>query len=186
MGSLPSIEELTKNVQNLIDKDNAADDIVEVKEEEGNKLTLLQEEEQEIKEEKVVADTKSESLARMSFVKLLQEFGERNVVGTNEKVSTIVAGWNEAAKMFVAQASHEELQDVKDSLLRLIRWNGKCCPYPVHKAAKIGAVKLMEFLLRTSFDMNTKGDFEGTAWHYACLTGKTETAQLIIETSKEF
>ena len=59
--SLPSIEELTKNVQNLIDKDNAADDIVEVKEEEVNKLTLLQEEEQEIKEEKVVADTKSES-----------------------------------------------------------------------------------------------------------------------------
>ena len=60
--SLPSIEELTKNVQNLIDKDNAAD--VEVKEEvnkiEEKPLTLLLNEAQEIKEEKV-ADTKSES-----------------------------------------------------------------------------------------------------------------------------
>ena len=52
----------------------------------------------------------------MSVIKLLQEFAERDVVGTNEKVSTIVAGWKEAAKVFVAQASLEELQEVKDSL----------------------------------------------------------------------
>ena len=58
----------------------------------------------------------NESLARMSFVKLLQEFGDRDVEYTDEKVSTIVAGWNEAAKMFVAQASLEELQEVKSSL----------------------------------------------------------------------
>ena len=58
----------------------------------------------------------NESLAKMSVIKLLQEFAERDVVGTNEKVSTIVAGWKEAAKVFVAQASLEELQEVKDSL----------------------------------------------------------------------
>ena len=128
----------------------------------------------------------NESLARMSFVKLLQEFGDRDVEYTDEKVSTIVAGWNEAAKMFVAQASLEELQEVKGSLQNLLGKNGKCCSYPVHEAAKIGAVKLMEFILRTSFDMNTK-DIDGwTAWHLACSNGQTETAQLIIESSKDF
>merc|ERR1711860_429818 len=128
----------------------------------------------------------NESLAKMSFVKLLQEFGDRDVLGRNEKVSTIVAGWNEAAKMFVAQASLEELQEVKDSLLRLLSRNGKCCYDPVHEAAKIGAVKLMEFILRTSFDMNAKNNRGWTAWHAACYNGQTETAQLLIKSSKDF
>ena len=122
----------------------------------------------------------------MSFVKLLKEFGDRNVEYTDEKLSTIVAGWNEAIKMFVAQASLEKLQEVKDSLQKLASWNGTCCYDPVHEAAKIGAMKLMEFVLRTSFDMNTKGDCGWTAWHLACSTGKTETAQLIIRSSKDF
>jgi len=128
----------------------------------------------------------NESLARMSFLKLLQEFGDRDVEYTDEKLSTIVAGWNEAAKMFVAQASLEELQEVKVSLLRLARGTGKCCYYPVHEAAKIGAVKLMEFILRTSFDMNAKYHFGRTAWHLACYYGQTETAQLLIQSSKDF
>merc|ERR1711860_3146 len=128
----------------------------------------------------------NESLAKMSFVKLLQEFGDRYVLRRNEKVSIIVAGWKEAAKMFVAQASLEELQEVKDSLLRLLSRNGKCCPYPVHKAAEIGAVKLMEFILRTSFDLNTKNNYGWTALHLACYIGKSETAQLMIQSSKEF
>merc|ERR1711860_359330 len=128
----------------------------------------------------------NESLARMSFVKLLQEFGDRNVEYTYKKVSSIVAGWKEAAKMFVAQASLEELQEVKYSLLRLARGNGKCCKYPVHEAAKIGAMKLMEFILRTSFDMSAKDYYGRTAWHWACRNGKTETAQLLIQYSEEF
>ena len=70
----------------------------------------------------------NESLARMSFLKLLQEFGERDVQGTNEKVSTMFAGWKVAIKTFVAQASLEELQEVKNSLLRLARGTGKCWP----------------------------------------------------------
>merc|ERR1711860_443503 len=85
-----------------------------------------------------------------------------------------------------AQASLEELQEVKDSLLRLARWNGKCCRYPVHEAAKIGALKLMEFILRTSFDMNTKDTYGNTAWHLACREGQTETDQLLIKSSKDF
>merc|ERR1711860_184797 len=121
-----------------------------------------------------------------SFVKLLQEFGDRDVEYQYVKVSTIVAGWNEAVKMFVAQASLEELQEVKDSLLRLARGTGKCCYDPVHEAAEIGATKLMEFILRTSFDMNTKNNYGWTAWHYACRNGQTETAQIIIKSSKDF
>merc|ERR1711860_426981 len=121
-----------------------------------------------------------------SFVKLLQEFGDRDVEYQYVKVSTMFPGWNEAIKMFVAQASLEELQEVKDSLLRLARGNGKCWPYPVHQAAKIGAVKLMEFILRTSFDMNAKDDFRRTALHLASIYGKTETAQLLIQSSKDF
>jgi len=135
----------------------------------------------------------NESLARMSFVKLLQEFGDRDVERPpwkkeeeEVKVSAIVAGWNEAAKMFVAQASLEELQEVKDSLLRLARGTGKCCYDPVHEAAEIGATKLMEFILRTSFDLNTKNNYGWTAWHLACSNGQTETAQIIINSSKDF
>merc|ERR1711860_287547 len=121
-----------------------------------------------------------------SFVKLLQEFGDRDVEYQYAKVSTMFPGWNEAVKKFVAQASLEELQEVKDSLLRLARGNGKCCYDPVREAAKIGAVKLMEFILRTSFDMNTKDGFERTALHFACSNGQTETAQLLIKSSKDF
>jgi len=128
----------------------------------------------------------NESLAKMSFVKLLQEFGDRDVLRRNEKVSTIVAGWNEAVKMFVAQASLEELSEVKGSLQNLLGKNGKCCSYPVHEAAKIGAMKLMEFILRTSYDLNTKNRYGSTAWHCACRYGQTETAQLLTESSKEF
>merc|ERR1711860_34850 len=128
----------------------------------------------------------NESLAKMFFLKLLKEFGDRNVEYTDEKLSTIVAGWNEAAKMFVAQASLEELQEVKDSLLRLARGTGKCCEDPVTEAAGIGAVKLMEFILRTSFDMNTKDHYGRTAWHWACREGQTETAQLLIKSSIDF
>merc|ERR1712004_871881 len=135
----------------------------------------------------------NESLAKMSFLKLLQEFGDRDVERLpwkkeeeEVKVSAIVAGWNEAAKMFVAQASLEELQEVKDSLLRLTRGTGKCCFDPVHKAAEIGAVKLMEFILRTSFDMNTKAHNGRTAWHWACEYGQTETAQSLIKSSIDF
>jgi len=129
----------------------------------------------------------NESLAKMSFVKLLQEFGDRDVEYQYVKVSTMFPGWKEAIKMFVAQASLEELQEVKDSLLRLAIGTSKCCEDPVQEAAQIGAVKLMEFIIRTECDMNATGrtNYYGrTAWH--CAIGQTETAQLIIQSSKDF
>ena len=58
--------------------------------------------------------------------------------------------------------------------------------YPVHEAAKIGAMKLMEFIFRTSFDLNAKDNHGRTAWHWACINGQTETVQLIVQSSKDF
>jgi len=133
-----------------------------------------------------VSELWNESLERIALIKFLQEFGDRDIENTNEKVSAIVAGWKNAAKEYGFQASLENLQKVKDSLQNLLRENGECCKYPVREAAKIGAVKLMEFMLRTSFDMNAKDDFGSTALHLACIYGQTETAQLIIKSSKEF
>ena len=145
-----------------------------------------------------VSELWNESLERIALVKFLQEFGDRVVVHVQKpweyepepdpevKVSSIVAEWKKAAKEYGFQASLEDLQKVKGSLQNLLRENGKCCQYPVHEAAKIGATKLMEFILRTSFDMNTKDYYGRTAWHEACSNGQTETAQLIIQSSKEF
>merc|ERR1712004_651708 len=133
-----------------------------------------------------VSELWNDSLERIALIAFLQEFGDRDVEYTNEKVSAIVAGWKKAAKEYGFQASLENLQKVKDSLQNLLRENGECCKYPVHEAAKIGAVKLMEFILRTSFDMNTINNYGMTAWHLACSYGQTETAQLLIKSSTEF
>jgi len=133
-----------------------------------------------------VCKTWNESLRRMSDVKFIQEFGERNVLTTNIKVSTLFPGWKNAAQKYGVQASMGDLEEVKDSLKKLAEGKGKCVEYPVHKAAINGYVKLMEFILKTSFDMNTKDGKGCTAWHWACTYDQTETAQLIIKNSKEF
>merc|ERR1712029_556248 len=111
----------------------------------------------------------NESLRRMSDVKFIQEFGERNVLNTNLKVSTLFPGWKNAAQKYGVQASMGDLEEVKGSLKKLAEGKGKCVEYPVHKAAINGYVKLMEFILKTSFDMNTKDRFGRTAWHWALM-----------------
>ena len=133
-----------------------------------------------------VSELWSESLDRIALVKYYQEFGDRYVEYTNQQVSTIIAGWKIAVKKFGSQTSIEDLREVKDSLQNLVGENGECCYGPVHQAARNGAVKLMEFIIKTSFDMNVEDDDGNTAWHEACKYGRTETAQLIIQYSKDF
>merc|ERR1712062_801840 len=129
----------------------------------------------------------NESLRRMSDVKFIQEFGDRDVKFTNDKVSTIIPGWKKTAQKYGIQATIEDLEKVKDSLKKLAIGNDKCCSDPVHQAAENGDVKFMEFILRTSYDLNSKTWHLGrTAWHEACHSGQTETAQLIIQNSKDF
>merc|ERR1712062_309554 len=128
----------------------------------------------------------NESLRRMSDVKFIQEFGERVVEYRNEKVSTLIPGWKKAAQKYGVQASMDDLGKVKDSLKKVAGGKGKCRSDLVYEAARNGYVKLMEFILKTSFDMNTKDEWGWTAWHWACENGQTETAQIIILNSKEF
>ena len=128
----------------------------------------------------------NESLRRISDVKFIEEFGDRDLEYTNEKVSTVIPGWKNTAQKYGVQATFEDLEKVKESLKNLARGKGKCCSVPVHVAAFNGDNKLVEFIIRTSYDMNTKDGSGRTAWHLACEYGRTETAQLIIQNSKDF
>ena len=106
----------------------------------------------------------NESLKRISTIIYLLEFGDRYVRHPREKVSKFFPGWKNAAQKYGVQASMEDLGEVIDSLKKLARGKGKCCPYPVHGAAINGDVKLMEFILKPSYDMNTKVRGGRTAW----------------------
>ena len=146
-----------------------------------------------------VSELWNQSLERIALVKLLQEFGDRGVEHVylswdpglepdpEDKVSNIYPGWENAAEKYAVQASIEDLQIVNDSLEELVRENGTCCRYPVHEAARNGALRLMEFLFKTSYFTNTKEWNNGmTPWHEACKNGRTETVQLILRNSKDF
>ena len=97
-----------------------------------------------------VSELWNESLERIALIKFIEEFADRDLEFTNQKVSTIIPGWQNAAKKYGVQASFEDLEEVKDSLEKLIAGIGKCCFDPVHNAARNGSVKLLEFILGTS------------------------------------
>jgi len=120
-----------------------------------------------------VSEFWNESLKRISLVKYLQEFGES------------ILGWPKAVKTYGARSSIGDLQEVKDSLEKLVE-DGKCCNDPVHRAAKNGAVKLFELLLKTSCDLNARDDYGWTAFHWACFNGRIEIVQVLISSSKDF
>ena len=129
-----------------------------------------------------VSESWNESLQRMALVKYLEEFGERKVVnGEETKVSTIVPEWNKAVKDYGAKSSIEALQEIKDSLYMI---NGKHLEYPIHQAAGHGALKLMEFILTTSFDMNSIDQHGKNIFQVACQNGKIEIVNLLIESTK--
>ena len=135
---------------------------------------------------------KSESLEKIilrnKFVKFTQDFGDK-IVGNRypkEKVSAFIPGWDKAVEKYGAQASIDDLQEIKDSLQKLVRDNGQCREYPVHQAARSGDVKLMDLILKTSYDWNARGCLGWTALHEACVYGKTEIVQLLITSSKDF
>ena len=97
-------------------------------------------------------------------------------------MSTYIPGWQEAVKEYEAQASIEDLREVTDSLIfGLETSDGKCCEYPVHEAACIGALKLIKFFLSTSYDMNTQDRIGFKPCNWADYHGKNEVADLIIE-----
>ena len=122
-----------------------------------------------------------EIISHKKLVKLIQEFGDIDIVYQfNFKVSTFILGWKEAVEKYGAQATIEDLQEVRDSITKLVLENGKCCSWPVHEAAKIGAVKSMEVILNTSYDLNTRDDIGRTALDCAYDNGRTEIIQFLI------
>ena len=110
-----------------------------------------------------------------------------------EKVSTIIPGWKKAVKNYGDKASIDDLQEVKNSLRKLLlfKTSGRfpyvrmyCLGHPVHQVVKIGAVKLMKIIFNTSFDMNARDTLGNTLLHQACLHCQTEIVQMIISSSK--
>ncbi len=53
----------------------------------------------------------NESTKRTTLVKLLQDFGDREVENTKEKVSSIIPGWKEAVTKYEIQASSHRLTE---------------------------------------------------------------------------
>ena len=109
----------------------------------------------------------------------------RGPVGT---VKNIIPGWNKAVEKFSTEASIEDLKEVKRSLKGLMKL-GTCNRYPVHKAAENGYVKLMKLFFYTDFDFNQlENVFDVAGWyvfHHACMHGRTEIVEMMINSSKE-
>ena len=104
------------------------------------------------------------------------------------KVSTIIPGWKKAVKKYAIKASIDDLQEVKNSLRRLLlRMSGRvyCLGHPVHQAVRINAVKLMKIIFNTSFDMNVRTGNGQPLLHWACIFGQTEMVRMLISSSKE-
>ena len=131
------------------------------------------------------------TLKKMSDVKFLLEFGDfdcQDCYGYQlGKVSTIIPGWKMAVKKYAAKATIDDLEEVKNSIRQLLlRTPGRvyCNGDPVSEAVVIGAVKLMEIIFNTSFDMNA-GLYGIPLFSLACGYGPTEIVRMMISCSKE-
>ena len=133
-----------------------------------------------------------ESLEKISHVKYIEEFGDRYLeygmysMETGGKVSDVIRGWKNAVKKYAAKATIKDLQEVIGSLP--IKQGGRVMSYPIHYAARENknALKLMEIILNTSYDLNTR-DYQGyTVFHCACAHGRTKLVEFMIKSSKDF
>ena len=86
---------------------------------------------------------------------------------------------------YAAQANFYDLGELITSLQNICKEEDKC-EHPVRKAAFNDDVKLMEFLLTTSYDMNSEIWFGQTAFHVACDYGSKKVAKLIMESSGKY
>ena len=87
-----------------------------------------------------------------------------------------------AVKKYAIKASIDDLQEVKNSLRRLLlRMSGRvyCLGHPVHQAVRINAVKLMKIIF---YARDTLGE---PLLHRACRFGRTEIVRMMISSCKE-
>ena len=125
--------------------------------------------------------SEDDQLWRTSWIKFMEEFGD-----TKWLVYDPIPDWDTAIEKVSAKATLEDLGEIKDSLittLSLPGFEGK--RYPVHEIAIYGSVKLMEFIFHTSFDMNSRNQFEETAFQTACVFGNLEMVRFLIRSSRE-
>ena len=145
------------------------------------------------RDQKVFPDLWNESLERISLLKYINEFGNRNVRnwrGPVTKIQAVHVGWNEAVKKTAIKSSLEDLKEIKKSLTELLRKDvddNLVChleQFHMHIAAHNGFLKLMELLLGTSFHWNSD-DFGQTVFHSCCSSGSTELVQLMMRSSND-
>ena len=130
----------------------------------------------------------SESLKIIShnkLVKFIQDFGDKDIQFEDKTVLAFIPGWQKAVEKYEAQASIEDLKEVKDSLQKLVRDNGKCCKFPVHQAAVNGDVRLMVLIFNASYDLNARDDKGQTVLHLASGYGRIEIVQFLLTSSKD-
>ena len=124
---------------------------------------------------------------RVPLVLYLRDFANKGVQNNiGKKVIDLIPGWNKVFGFVAIDASLEDLKEVIEALEALLE-DDKCCENPAHKAAEIGALKLLQIFLHEGLiDFNTtSGSNKETPLHVACANGRTEIVKLIIQASKE-
>ena len=124
---------------------------------------------------------------RVPLVLYLRDFANKGVQNNiGKKVIDLIPGWNKVFGFVAIDASLEDLKEVIEALEALLE-DDKCCENPAHKAAEIGALKLLQIFLHEGLiDFNTtSGSNKETPLHVACANGRTEIVKLIILASKE-
>ena len=124
---------------------------------------------------------------RVPLVLYLRDFANKGVQNNiGKKVIDLIPGWNKVFGFVAIDASLEDLKEVIEALEALLE-DDKCCENPAHKAAEIGALKLLQIFLHEGLiDFNTtSGSNKETPLHVACENGRTEIVKLIILASKE-
>ena len=133
-----------------------------------------------------VSELWNESLEKMALVKFLQEFGDIKNYPGDTIVSTIIPEWKKAVKKYGAKSSIEDLQQIKDSLGEILDETDKWIfMEPAHKAAEIGALKLLEFFLSIPYDMNSHDYIQSTVFSVACENGQIECVKLLIDATSD-
>ena len=131
--------------------------------------------------------TEDNQLRRTSWAKFMEEFGNREIFRETETetVRTRIPGWDEAVKKVGAEASLEELKEIKDSLLKNSELRNYCRMNPVTAIACFGSVKLMEFIFHTTYDLNSSFGDSFAPFALACYAGNLEMVRFMIRSSKE-
>ena len=125
---------------------------------------------------------------RIPLVLYLKDFANKGVQGNpKKKVIDLIPEWNKVFGFVANDASLEDLREITESLEALLE-DDKCPVFFAHKAAKNGALKLLQlFLDEGLIDFNARSADANreTLLHLACENGQTEVVKQLILASKE-